>query len=113
MKTTLFSTFSDPILADSERRAEVDQIRRAMQDISALYEARENQGLTQRELADRLGVSQANVSRIEHEEDLYLSTLRSYVKALGGELQLKAVFENQEILLAVPARSLTVWTGMR
>jgi transcriptional regulator with XRE-family HTH domain len=95
----------DPILADPERRAQIDQIRRAMDDISALYEARESQGMTQQQVANKLGVSQANISRIEHEEDIYLSTLREYVEALGGELQLKAVFEDQEIYLAVPAKS--------
>jgi hypothetical protein len=36
-------------------------------------------------------VTQANVSRIEHEEDVYLSTLRGYVEALGGQLELRAV----------------------
>jgi transcriptional regulator with XRE-family HTH domain len=95
----------DPILADPERRAQIDQIRRAMDDISALYEARESQGMTQQQVANKLGVSQANISRIGHEEDIYLSTLREYVEALGGELQLKAVFEDQEIYLAVPAKS--------
>jgi DNA-binding XRE family transcriptional regulator len=97
-----FSALKEPILKDPVERAAVDEIRRAIRDIAALTEARENQGLTQQELADRLGVSQANISRIEHEEDLYLSTLRSYVEALGGELQVKAVFEDQEIYLAVP-----------
>jgi hypothetical protein len=37
-------------------------------------------------------VSQAQVSRIENQADLYLSTLRSYIAAMGGELQLRAVF---------------------
>jgi hypothetical protein len=44
------------------------------------------------QLAAALGVSQAQVSRIENQTDLYLSTLRSYVEAMGGELQLRAVF---------------------
>ncbi len=70
----------------------------------ALTAAREQQGLTQKQVAESLGVSQANISRIEHEDDLYLSTLREYVEALGGELQIKAVFEDQEIYLAVPRK---------
>jgi len=49
-------------------------------------------------------VSQANISRIEHEDDLYLSTIRSYIEALGGELQMKAVFEDQEVSLDVPSK---------
>lgn len=42
-------------------------------------------------------VSQANVSRVEHQEDLYLSTLREYVAALGGELELTAVFPESRV----------------
>lgn len=44
--------------------------------------------------------NQANVSRIEHEEDLYLSTLRAYVAALSGELELRAVFPERTVTLA-------------
>jgi len=45
--------------------------------------------LTQDEMAQRLEVGQDNVSRLEKRDDLKLSTLRGYVEALGGELQLK------------------------
>ncbi len=48
---------------------------------------------------DPLGVTQANISRIEHEEDLYLSTLRSYVEALGGRLEVNAVFADGVVSL--------------
>ncbi|MCA9878597.1 MAG: XRE family transcriptional regulator [Thermomicrobiales bacterium] len=63
-----------------------------MADSLALAELRQSQGLTQREVAETLGVSQANISRIEHEEDVYLSTLRSYAEALGGRLEINVVF---------------------
>ncbi len=63
-----------------------------MEDSLALAELRQSQGLTQREVAETLGVSQANISRIEHEEDVYLSTLRSYAEALGGRLEVNVVF---------------------
>ncbi|MBI4261223.1 MAG: XRE family transcriptional regulator [Actinobacteria bacterium] len=46
-------------------------------------------------LAGALGVSQANVSRVEREGDVYLSTLRNYVSALGGKLELRAVFPDE------------------
>lgn len=102
MSRKKFSEISEPFLQDPEFRAEVERIRKEMRVISALTAAREQQGLTQKQIADTLGVSQANISRIEHEDDLYLSTLREYVEALGGELQIKAVFEDQEIYLTVP-----------
>ena len=63
---------------------------------------REARSTTQVELASALGVTQANVSRIEHQDDLYLSTLREYVEALGGRLQIAAIFDDQTILLTPP-----------
>lgn len=104
MKTKPISELLDPILNDPVRRARLEVMQRAIEDAIALTEARENQGLTQQQLAEKLGVSQANISRIEHEEDLYLSTLRAYVEALGGELQVKAVFEDEEVYLDVPTK---------
>ncbi|MHB8060927.1 MAG: hypothetical protein ACYDHO_08870 [Gaiellaceae bacterium] len=40
---------------------------------------------------------QPGISRIENEADLFVSTLRSYVEALGGELEISAVFEDLKI----------------
>ena len=57
-----------------------------------MAQLRNTRRLTQTQLANTLGVSQAQVSRIENQADLYLSTLRSYIQAMGGELQLRAVF---------------------
>ena len=45
--------------------------------------------LTQKDVADLLKVTQAHVSKFERREDILLSTLYSYVKALGGELELR------------------------
>lgn len=59
------------------------------QTLGALRRAR---ALTQTQLAQSLDVTQAQVSRIESQADLYLSTLRSYVEAMGGELELRVVF---------------------
>jgi transcriptional regulator with XRE-family HTH domain len=67
-------------------------IGRAYRDILRLAELRSAMGVTQSELADRMDVSQANVSRVEHEDDVYLSTLAGYVAALGGRLRVQAEF---------------------
>ena len=58
-----------------------------------LPELRRARSFTQAQLAKVLGASQAQVSRIENQADLYLSTLAGYVAAFGGELQLRAVFD--------------------
>jgi len=59
---------------------------------AALAELRKARHLTQVQLAKALGISQGEVSRIEHQADLFVSTLRSYVEAAGGDLVLVARF---------------------
>ena len=94
-----FRTLRRPIDADPARRARVDDYKRAMREAVALGELRASRDVTQQRLAGTLDTTQPNVSRIEHQEDLYLSTLRSYVEALGGHLELRAVFRDQTVLL--------------
>jgi transcriptional regulator with XRE-family HTH domain len=57
-----------------------------------LAELRGSLGITQEELAERLSISQSNVSRLERRHDMLLSTLRAVVTAMGGELHVSAVF---------------------
>jgi transcriptional regulator with XRE-family HTH domain len=59
-----------------------------------LSRVRGERGITQRELATRLGVSQSTLSGIEKRSDLQVSTLRRVVEALGGALEIFAVFSN-------------------
>jgi DNA-binding XRE family transcriptional regulator len=54
-------------------------------------------GLTQRELADVMRVTQAAISQLEAREDVLLSKLAEYVKALGGELELVAHFPDRAV----------------
>jgi DNA-binding XRE family transcriptional regulator len=88
--------------SDPEARAEMDVGRQALRDALALAALREERGLTQADVAHALHVTQANVSQVEHKEDLYLSTLSKYVQALGGRLELKAVFADRVIDLVMP-----------
>ena len=57
-----------------------------------LAEIRRAIGLTQVELAASLDIAQGSVSKIENQADMYISTLRKFVHALGGELHLTAAF---------------------
>lgn len=68
-------------------------------DLSALRALR---GLTQEELAARLGVAQSNVSRLERRADMRVSTLRDVVEKLGGELQLVAAFPEGAVRIRPP-----------
>ena len=62
-----------------------------------LQELRKSRSLTQVEVARTLGVEQTAVSKLERREDMFVSTLRDYVRALGGELRLVAKFPDAEI----------------
>jgi hypothetical protein len=54
---------------------------------------------TQVALAERLNIPQNAVSRMERRTDLLLSTMRGYVEALGGKLELRAIFPDGEFVL--------------
>lgn len=67
----------------------------------SLRELRRAQRLTQKRMAEKLGIGQEGISRIEQRTDLLLSTLRSYVKAMGGRLSIVAEFpDRQPVVLA-------------
>jgi transcriptional regulator with XRE-family HTH domain len=63
----------------------------------ALDELREARELTQESLAGILHVKQSAISRMERRADMYVSTLRSIVKAMGGELRIEAVFPDGKV----------------
>jgi transcriptional regulator with XRE-family HTH domain len=69
---------------DREALAELDRM-----GFGALRKARQQ---TQVEVAEKLGIDQASVSAIENRSDLLLSTLAKYVRALGGDVEIRAVF---------------------
>lgn len=63
--------------------------RAYFQRLGELRRARE---MTQVALAGRLHMPQPSVSRLERQADLYVSTLRKYIEAAGGYLEIRAVF---------------------
>lgn len=62
-----------------------------------LQELRQAKHLSQERLAEILSTKQANVSRLERRTDMYISTLRSYIEAMGGELDIVARFPEGEV----------------
>ncbi len=65
----------------------------------SLQELRQAHKLTQKRMAEVLGIGQDSVSRLEQRSDLLISTLRGYIEALGGRLSLVAEFPDQEPVL--------------
>ena len=61
-----------------------------------LYELRHAEAVSQAELAGRLDVTQGAISKLEHSDDVRVSTLRQYLEALGARLELVAVFEDED-----------------
>lgn len=86
-------------LADPKRRANIEREKALLLGAVRLHELRKAQGLTQAEVAERLGVTQKRVSAIERAEDLNLSTLQRYVAALGGRLQADVRFDGETVPL--------------
>jgi len=70
---------------------------RRQKHAALLGELRRARQLTQETLAETLGMSQSEVSKVERRTDLYVSTLRRYIEAMGGELQIFARFPNGEV----------------
>jgi transcriptional regulator with XRE-family HTH domain len=76
----------------AKRRAKVQQRAAELATLKDLRHAVEQ---TQEELATALGVGQDTISRLEQRSDMLLSTLKRYVEAMGGKLDLVAKFPNR------------------
>jgi DNA-binding XRE family transcriptional regulator len=77
-----------------------ERIRKDVKDaarVMSLYQLREARKLTQVNLARVLKVNQGSVSKMEKRTDMYVSTLRGFIQAMGGQLQIKAVFPEGEV----------------
>ena len=87
-----FKILHDQVMA---RPGAVERAAKLRQETLAeigLYQLRIDSQLSQVELAELLDVTQPAISKLEHAEDLRISTLRNYIEALGGELTIAAEF---------------------
>lgn len=75
-----------------ESQARSEAKAQAMLAAMPLYELRQARGLSQKMLAEVLHVQQPSVAKIERRTDMYISTLRSHIEAMGGELEVIARF---------------------
>lgn len=72
-----------------ERRDRVEaRFQELREEVESLGELRRAAGKAQAEIASALKIKQPSVSKIEKQADMYLSTLKSYVEAIGGQLEL-------------------------
>jgi predicted transcriptional regulator len=103
-KTKNFSVLRDQVMARPGGRERVAELRQELLAEIGLYELRRSQDLSQSELAERLQITQAAVSKFENSDDVRLSTLRQYIEALGGHLELTARFEDRTVAIDLKPR---------
>lgn len=92
-----FKNLVDKLPAESQER--VKQLTQEMLRDVALQELRQARRLTQQQLAESLHINQASVSKMESQSDMYVSTLRRFLEAMGGELHIIASFPDGEFLI--------------
>jgi transcriptional regulator with XRE-family HTH domain len=94
MGKTNFNELREHLESTPQGRQELERARGEVAQALRLADLRWAQSWTQETLAEALDTNQSGVSRIERQTDLYVSTLRRYVEALGGRLELRAVFDD-------------------
>lgn len=92
-----FKSLVDKMSPESRQR--IKKRTAQMYSEMALQELRQARHLTQQELAEVLQMNQAAISKLEHQSDMYVSTLRRFVAALGGELRIVAHFPQGDVLV--------------
>ena len=89
------------------RRARVAAKAAALNEEMSLEEMRRSRDLSQEEVAAALSVGQPAVAKLERRTDMHVGSLRRYIEALGGELELVARFPGASVIvntLAEPTR---------
>ena len=92
-----FSELRKKMSPESQEKAKAKT--RVMLTEMALDELREARRLTQEQLAERLHVKQPAVAKIERRADMYLSTMRGVIKAMGGQMEILAVFPEGKVTI--------------
>lgn len=91
-----------------ERQERIEAGYQALrQEVESLRQLRRQAGMGQAAIAKALRIKQPSVSRIERQTDMYISTLRGYVEAMGGTLELVVHMPSQPPLRLMQLSDLT------
>lgn len=93
-----FSGLWAQMAPESQARAEAKA--QAMLAEMPLNELRQARGLSQKMLADILHVQQPSIAKMERRTDMYISTLRSHIEAMGGQLEVVARFPDGTVKIS-------------
>lgn len=94
-----FSSLKNKMSAAAQQTV-AEKTSQLLKDV-LLHELREGLHITQEEMALKLATKQANISRTERRRDMKLSTLKRYIEAMGGELDIIARFPTNEVHLSL------------
>jgi len=83
-----------------ERRAKNDAMVKAALAEMPLNDLRYARGLSQKMLAEALNIQQPAIAKLEKRTDMYISTLRSHIKAMGGDLDIIARFPDGDVRIS-------------
>lgn len=83
-----------------EARKKAAEKTKTLLEAMPLQELRHARNLSQEQLAQTLSVKQAAVSKLEKRTDMYISTLRNFIKAMGGDLEIIAKFPDGSIQIS-------------
>jgi hypothetical protein len=98
MKIHKWSDLKAKALSPQARRRVDEAVMRDAVEMT-LQGLREFAGKRQAEVAQIMEKTQGELSKLEHRRDLLLSTLRDYVEALGGHLEIRAIFDDRSIVV--------------
>jgi len=90
-----FAELEAKMSAESIARSDA-QYRKMVAEM-ALHELRRARGISQERLAERLKIKQPNVAKLEKRTDIYISTLRAVIEAMGGTLDIVARFPDGHV----------------
>jgi predicted XRE-type DNA-binding protein len=100
--TKNFNTLRDRMSPD--RRARVETRVAKTLERMALHELRRARRLNQASVASGMETAQSEISKIENRTDMHISTLQQYVEALGGRLEMQAVFPDKTVQLELASK---------
>lgn len=93
-------------LPQGEQQAIKARAAELIEEEATLRELRDLRARSQQQIAERLGVQQAAVSKLERRTDMYISTLRDLIRAMGGDLEIIARFPDRRPMRIVQFKAL-------
>ena len=99
-RTLSYDSIADELMTKASR-ARARKRANAILNRMTLDELRKDRKMTQGKLALAMKMQQSEISRLEKRSEVKLGTLRNYVSALGGHIEIRAVFPDKDVEIAL------------